>query len=782
MFRILDRYLIREILPPLVLALVVLTFVLEIPPILQQGQTLIAKGVEWSIVVRLLATLLPQALAVTIPMAVLIGILIGLGRLSADREFVAMQACGISLYRLLRPIALVALAGTAATAYEMIVALPDANQTFRDITFRVVASRVMADVKPRVFFTTFPNRVVYARDVTAGGAWRDVFLADTSQTGQTTVYFAQEGRLSVDRAHRLVQLELKNGTRHTTQASKPDEYEGTEFGTILLNLDPQTVFPRPPPKGLNEMTIAELRASLAEGVAHGDPGYGARYNLQLKFALPVACLVLAVIGLALGATSRKDGKLASFVLGFGVIFVYYVVLWTSRALAIGSGVVPGLAPWVPNIVFGVVGIGLMLWRAGSADQPIRISIPVFWRRAEPAPAAGAAPRPRPRVVVVVRVPHLRLPRPGLLDLYVSKQYLRVFFLGIFALLGIFYISTFMDLADKLFRGTATTALLLRYFYFQTPQYVYYIIPMSALVATLVTVGLMTKNSELIVMRACGISLYRTALPLLLFALGASAVLFGLQERVLAGANREADRLNRIIRGFPPQSVGLLDRRWMVSRDGDIYHYDFFDPRVDRFTRFSLYRTDRASWRLESLTYAAEVVPGARGAAGRTPGWSARNGWTRAFTVRKQPRGAATTMTYTPFAERGLSLESPAYFRSMEPDAEQMSYGQLKDYLTALQSSGAYAVPYLVALQKKIAFPFVTVVMTLLAVPFAVTTGRRGALYGVGIGIVLAIVYWITLNLFVALGSGGLVAPLLAAWAPNILFGSAAVYLMLTVRT
>ena len=119
---------------------------------------------------------------------------------------------------------------------------------------------------------------------------------------------------------------------------------------------------------------------------------------------------------------------------------------------------------------------------------------------------------------------------------------------------------------------------------------------------------------------------------------------------------------------------------------------------------------------------------------------------------------------------------------MEPDAEQMSYGQLKNYLTALQASGAYAVPYLVALQKKIAFPFVTVVMTLLAVPFAVTTGRRGALYGIGIGIVLAIVYWITLNVFVALGSGGLVTPLPAAWAPNILFGSAAVYLMLTVRT
>ena len=197
----------------------------------------------------------------------------------------------------------------------------------------------------------------------------------------------------------------------------------------------------------------------------------------------------------------------------------------------------------------------------------------------------------------------RLPRPGLLDLYVSGQYLRVFFLGLFSLLGIFYISTFMDLADKLFRGSATSAMMLRYFFFQTPQFVYYVIPMAALVATLVTVGLMTKNSELVVMRACGISLYRTAAPLLLFAVVASAVLFGLQERVMAYSNREADRLNRLIRGLPPASFGALDRRWMVAQNGDIYHYEFFDAKRNEFHQFAIYHLDPARWDLRSMTRA-----------------------------------------------------------------------------------------------------------------------------------------------------------------------------------
>ena len=92
------------------------------------------------------------------------------------------------------------------------------------------------------------------------------------------------------------------------------------------------------------------------------------------------------------------------------------------------------------------------------------------------------------------------------------------------------------------------------------------------------------------------------------------------------------------------------------------------------------------------------------------------------------------------------------------------------------------VPYLVRLQRKIAFPFVSLVMTLLAVPFAVTTGRRGAMYGIGAGLVFALIYWTALSIFGALGSGGWISPLLAAWAPNILFGAVAVYLLLTVRT
>src|SRR5262245_58470233 len=148
----------------------------------------------------------------------------------------------------------------------MLVALPDANQAFRELTFNVVAARAESDVKPRVFFQDFPNRVLYIQDVAPEGGWRDVFMADSAQGNQTTAYFARRGRLIVARKSRTGTLVLKTGTRHTTYLDRPDEYEGGSFDRIMISMDADTVFPKAATllKGDNEMTIAELKARIAE--------------------------------------------------------------------------------------------------------------------------------------------------------------------------------------------------------------------------------------------------------------------------------------------------------------------------------------------------------------------------------------------------------------------------------------------------------------------------------------------------------------------------------------
>jgi len=779
--RIFDRYVVREVLLPFLLSLVLLTFLLIIPPVLKEGYPLLAKGIRTVIVAKLVMLLVPQALAVSIPMAVLLGLLIAFGRLSADREFVAMQACGVSIYRLLRPVGLVALLAAAGTAYVMIVATPDANQAFREITFGEVASQVQNNIRPRVLFDRFPGRVLYVRELTENHDFQDVFFADTTKTGATTIYFAREGRVIVDREKKLVQLQLTTGTQHTTLASDPDEYQGTEFAELSLSLDAKTVFPPPPARNAPEKTIAELRHDIAASKSGDRLNVDARLMIQNKYSIPVACLVLALVALALGVSNRKDGKLASFAIGFIVVFAYYVLLYTARAAAIGGVLKPDIAPWISPVVLGIFGVAATVWRARSTDRPMFISWSM--RRAVPDTTDTDAPAAAPAGPgMLARSLSFRIPGVKILDFYTSQQYVRVFALTVVSALGIFYISTFIDLADKLFRGSATTTMLLRFFYYQTPLFLYYIIPIAVLVSTLVTIGVMTKNSELVVMKACGMSLYRAAAPLILFAFAAGAALFGLQEVVLARAQRQADKLEGVIRSYPSQEPSAINR-WIASDSGNIYHYDLFNPALDRFTWFTEYRLDARTWRLNQVVFADSVAsPGPAADTAAFRDWTARNGWVRTLRTARAGDVVKTAVEYTPFLARPMTLEPPDYFKAELPDPAKMNYRQLRPYIAQLRARGFNTVTAMVQLQRKIAFPFATIIMALLAVPFAVTTGRRGAMYGIGIGIALSIAYWVILNVFSAVGEGGVLTPTLAAWAPNLLFGVAALYGILTVRT
>ncbi len=785
MLRTIDRYVIRAVVAPFFISLLVFTFILEVPFLVELAEKLIAKGVPAGTVLRVMGTLVPQALAITIPMGLLVGVLIGLGRVSGDREWVALQACGVSIYRMFRPIGAVALVAWAATSYVIIWAVPDANQTYREITYSIVAQRAESEVRPRVFFEDFPNRVLYVRDVPSGGpGWIDVFLADTTQPEQPVIYLAQRGRMVLDREKRTVEMILEDGTQHTSKASAPEEYTVVRFKRLLLALDPESVFPRSgPQKGDREMTITELRARIAELERQKISTHNAVMEIQKKFSIPVACLVFALLGVATGLTNRKDGKLASFVLGIGVIFAYYVIMWTAQSAAKGGMVPAWLAMWLPNIVLGGLGLILLLARAGYAqrhqDSMAALRRRLAWLRpaAWPARLSRRVGTQAARVAVVIRLPRVWLPRPNILDGYIARTYLRLFVLTFVGLLAIFYISTFLDLSDKLFKGTATGPMMAQYFWYATPQFVYYCIPLSVLIGALVTVGALTKNSELIVMRACGISLYRSAVPLVVFAILASGTLFFFEESILAYSNRKAEAIRHVIRGGSPQTFDVLNRKWIVGRQGEIYNYLYFDPRRKELNNLSIFNLAPKAWRLQSRTFLKQAsFPGQSTGLEETVTWHGRDGWSREFDRRVAER-AFRTITAT-----DLRIEPPQYFTTEQPDADRMTYGQLRRYIAELRASGFNVVPYEVELYRKLSFPWVTLIMTFIAVPFAVTTGRRGAMYGIGLGIAIAIVYWMASSVFAAVGAGGLVMPLLAAWAPNILFGAGAVYLLLTVRT
>jgi lipopolysaccharide export LptBFGC system permease protein LptF len=247
----------------------------------------------------------------------------------------------------------------------------------------------------------------------------------------------------------------------------------------------------------------------------------------------------------------------------------------------------------------------------------------------------------------------------------------------------------------------------------------------------------------------------------------------LEDRVLGESRKTAGVLKDSIRGRAPHTVDLATLTWTVGEDGRIYHYAAFEnPGRQNRNRptlhaLSVFETAASPYRLTQHTSAARVMF----EAGK---WQADSGWTQSF--------AGDSVTRQDFDRRELPLPPVEHFRRARVDASEMTYTELRDYVRRLGASGFNVAEQAVNLQHKLAFPAVTIVMTLLAIPFGVTTGKKGALYGIGLATILASAYFLLLTIFMAIGAAGVLPPALAAWGPNILFGSGALFLMLTVRT
>ncbi len=777
--RILDRYLIRQTIGPTLLALAVFTFLLAVSPMLEYMRDLLAKGVPVPTVAYLLMKLVWQALAQALPMAFLTGLLIALGRLSSDRESVALLASGVSPLRLLRPVLLMGVLVGAADMYILVKAVPDGNQAFREVTFPLVLQQGERDIKPHVFFERFPGLVVYVREVNPAGGWNGVLLADSNRAGPPLVTLAESGRLVLDEGQRLVRLVLTGAARYIPGSGASPAYSvAIEVDPLSIKIPPESVFgPGKILPGLHEMHVADLLKEIDAKRARGDSPHREIIHLHQMFSFPVACVVFAVVGLGLGLNTRRDGKFASLVLGLGVILLYwtFLVLAESRvqgeAWTKGTSFPAAWARWIPNIALGLVGI-MALWRRCRPPQRDRWgALLARWTRREASPDPGgepaavvqASPTPGGRSVSIT-LPFLRL-----LDRYVGGRYLRIIALSFIALIAIVYIGTFLDLSDKVFKGQADGWTFLRFLWYSTPQYVVWVVPFSTLVATLATMGALARTSELTVMRAAGISLYRAALPVLVLAFILSAALFGLDEGVLAKANMEAARLEDSIRGRVSHTLDIRNQNWLADQaHGRMYHYAAFDDSRQTLLGLSVFAFTTEPYRLASHTWAKAVTAG-------PSGWQAADGWTQRFTGSgDEPRRT--------FSTTALELAPLEDFRSARVDPSRLSFRELLEYNRRLGASGFSVQEHRVNLHRKLAFPLGAVVLTLLAIPLGVATGRHGALYGMGLAIALAVAYYLIQTFFIAAGTAGVLPAGLSAWAANLLFLTAALYLLLTART
>jgi len=341
-----------------------------------------------------------------------------------------------------------------------------------------------------------------------------------------------------------------------------------------------------------------------------------------------------------------------------------------------------------------------------------------------------------------------------------------------AFIGIYIVFDFFQILTDVVRNHAGPRLVLTYYRYFSPQILYTMLPLSVLVATLVNFSIMSKTNQIIAIKSAGISLYRISLPVLFVAALLAAGMFVLGDEYLPETNQRQDALRNQIKGRPAQTHYRPDRQWIFGESNRMYNYRFFDPDRDVFADLSVFEFGQPGFRLTRRIYAARAFweP-------HINGWLLENGWTRDLAADK-------VTAYVPFAVATFKelTEHPSYFKKEVKTSEQMSALELRRYIDELSRSGFDVVRLSVQLDRKFSYPLIAFVVTLIAIPFSFSMGRKGALSGVALSIGIAILYWSISSLFEAMGNLSQLPPAVAAWSPDVLFGLAGVFLLLRVRT
>jgi LPS export ABC transporter permease LptF/LPS export ABC transporter permease LptG len=779
--RLIDRYISREVVSHAVLGLVVFTFVFFIPQLVQLMELFVGHSGNTSNVVLLFLCAIPPVLAVTLPMAVLVGVLIGLGRLSADSEIVALHACGISLRRLLVPIGFVALIACGANLAITYWLSPAALRTVRRIEGNILVSQAPFAIEPRVFDERLPHVVLYVQDVAAAATrWRGVFLASSDNQG-TSVTTAASASI-VRGPDNELEIDLGQGSTQEYDPRRPDRYSVTTFGDSDLAIDLSQITL---PQKLVSLPVSDRRiGQLLE--ARGSDALQASVELQRRAAFPIACLVFALIGVPIGVRPRRGGRAAGLILtlvligGYYFLFVYGVHLAAQGQISVWIGV------WGANIVMALLGL-LLFRRIESVRKPSRA---LAWlqsrqnhRQANNRAANGAVATLTSNGSVSLGQTGVGIRRmvgagramgfPMMIDVYLLQQFFYYFVVLLAGFVVIFDAFTLFDLLADISRNHIAIDTVLSYFRYLVPLMIYQLAPLAALVATLVTLGVLAKNNEVIAFKAGGVSLYRLVLPLTLAGCLIAGGMFLLDDTFLPYANQRQDALRNEIKGRPAQTYLQPTQEWIAGQQDKLYNYEFFDPDQQFFGGLNVFELDPKTFQIKRRIYAARATweP-------TENTWALTGGWVRDFDQ------TGRVSSYQTFKVTSLPelTEPPSYFHREVRQYYQMNWRQLGRYIVRLKQAGFDTARLSVEWHKKFAFPVIAAIIIFLSAPFGFLVGTRGAVGGIALAVGIAVVYWSTSALFEAMGTIGQLPPTLAAWAPDAIFAFLGAYFFLRIPT
>ncbi len=812
----LDRYVASEVIVPASLGFVTYTFLLMMRGLFALIEQIFVRGLPVLDALMVLAITLPHVVVLTIPMGFLFGVLLAAGRLSTDNEIVAIQASGISVRRLLRPILVLGVLLAILNGYLFLVVIPKSNRSLKDLRVRLFASaRNLGRIQPGVFYEDFPNILLYLRDVDPQTTeWDRVLVYDSRKPGEESLTLARKGRVMTTAGQTLpageaavdgqnsgskvadsaakAWIQLDDAVTHQFLREKPDTYRVNANQQLLFTPDVQDRGSTRYALAMRERDTLELVDFLWMGQlagADGDPEEmekltrAAKVELNRRISVPSACIVFALLALPLGIGSRSGGRGRGFVLSVGVVLVYYVI-GNNAEIAATQGKLPvWLGMWLPNLVLVLLSVFLMTRMGRWLGERQRREGPIsrirrWWRRRQmEREAARAAPghdRPTaPTARAEASTRRIAFRFPALLDRYLTVRLLAPLLLVVASTGGLYIVVDLTENINAMAKNSPPFNVIVAYYWNLMPQMIVDVLPFAMLIAVLIVLTVLERQRELTALKGGGISLFRVMIPVVLVASTMGITMWLLAEHVVPEANREKDRLLDIIEGnVAARSYQATDRQWLLSRD-DTTFYNFlrYDADSQTLLRFTMYRVDD-DMKLRFHLYAPRV----QFLDGK---WIADGGWFRQFF----PDGTDEFRRISKPLELTVP-EGPAYFGQEYSSPSEMSFGELRQYIGELEESGYQPNGLIVRWHQKLSYPISAVIMICLALPFGLNRGgkRVTTMQGVALALGLGFGYSILVTVFGELGEAAVLPPAIAAWAPVLLGFLFAVNRATTLRT
>lgn len=782
-------YVAKSVAPYVLLAWFILTAILLAQQANRFAELLLVAQLPSSLTGEVFLSLLPNVTAFAMPTAMLFGVLIGMSRMGGDSEVIAMRAAGVGTWSLVRAPLCLGVGVAALMLYVVMEVGPSAAENLRRVGLRAALYKLDSPVEPKSFNTDLPGRVIYVREGDKiQGEWEKVFIYSVEPGGETSVVTARSGR--IDFSAEQSELVLSDA-RRSILAADGNSLVTESLAQMRVKLTTNRVAllrrlqsdAREP----EEMNGVDLRQRGADQSIDAKERFEAQLLFHRRLTLAAAPVVFALLGAGLGLRVRRGGRATGLLASLIVLLAYYLASLGGEQLARTNKLPVVIGLWAATALTFVVGVAM----CALASRRFNFSPRKLWPARTKALAASDKisqnlnpTRPRNKNLSAQIEAEERSALSGaiagrigllsLLDRSLFRALIGNFTLATVAFVAIFVIFTVFEVWKYVATTGAGPKLIARYVFYLVPLALVALAPTGALVAVLATYALLARRSEALAWWASGQSVYRLALPALLFAVLIGGGVWVVQERVMPRANQRQDALRAQIRSGVSKTEAPIGRQWLSAISGKrIYAFEYddareelLDPLIFEFDAESVHvekivAAGRARWAGESLILSGES--GKRTSGGR--GWTVGPGPARTDDV-----------------ERIAAVESPSVFKPTLNRPSQLSTAELSTYIQLLKARGSATPDLAVALARKQIEPFYPTVMALLAVPFAIWFGRRSAVAALAAAIGIGVAFWIVSSGVQQLGLYALLPAQVAAWSPAVIFSMIGVYLLSRAKT